>query len=57
MPARTLWKHAEVFSGNSSTSFVSTNKKAYGRAGADYFILFTGACPPAGIYDAGMRFS
>ncbi|OYQ79412.1 hypothetical protein B9T19_06470 [Ignatzschineria sp. F8392] len=27
-------------------------KKIHGAAGADYFTLFTGACPPFGIFDA-----
>ncbi|WP_133243414.1 hypothetical protein [Ignatzschineria cameli] len=28
-------------------------KRVLGAAGTDYFVFFTGACPPVGIFDAG----
>ena len=50
LPARSFWKNAVVRSGNSSAFVASTNhfmilKKIRGVAGANYFILLTGACP------------
>ncbi|MDM1544592.1 hypothetical protein HX037_01645 [Ignatzschineria indica] len=52
LAACNFWKNAVVISGNSLTFVVLINKKDYGRAGTDHFVLFTGACQQVGIDDA-----
>ncbi len=37
----------------SASTCIIFNKKSRGTAGADYFVLLAGACPPIGIFDAG----
>ena len=54
LPARDLWKHAIVRTG-SVQPFLSQSlifKKIRGAAGADYFVLLTGACPLFGTFSA-----